>query len=74
MRDVAEVTFEAALLRLEEIVAKLERGDCDLDESLALFEEGSRLRTLCAERLQVAADKVTELSRQSEATAAAETE
>jgi len=68
MSDGAQMTFEAALERLEEIVSKLERGDCTLDESLTLFEEGSRLRTLCAERLQTAADKVADLSRQSATT------
>ena len=36
-------TFEAALLRLNEIAERLEGDGMELDESLALFEEGVRL-------------------------------
>lgn len=38
-----EWTFEAALDRLSEIVERLEGPSLELDESLALFEEGVRL-------------------------------
>lgn len=38
--------FEGALEELEEIVARLDREDLELDEALALFEEGvGHLRT-----------------------------
>ena len=40
---MAEVKFEKKLKRLEEIVGKLESNECDLDESLALYEEGLKL-------------------------------
>ncbi len=43
--------FEEALNRLEEITRNLESGDLSLDESLSVFEEGIRLRTLCTEYL-----------------------
>ena len=36
-------SFEAALNRLSEIVARIEGESLELDESLALFEEGVRL-------------------------------
>jgi exodeoxyribonuclease VII small subunit len=36
-------SFEAALNRLGEIVARIEGESLELDESLALFEEGVRL-------------------------------
>ena len=36
-------TFEQKMLRLEEIVAKLEKGDVPLSDSLELFEEGTGL-------------------------------
>ena len=39
----ANMTFEQQIVRLEQIVAKLERGEVALAESLALFEEGTRL-------------------------------
>ena len=34
--------FEESMTRLEEIVSILERGESTLDESLALFEEGTK--------------------------------
>ena len=43
--------FEEALDRLEEITRSLESGDLSLDESLAAYEEGIRLRNLCSEHL-----------------------
>ena len=33
-------TYEDSLLRLEEIVSALEKGNMSLEESLKLFEEG----------------------------------
>jgi exodeoxyribonuclease VII small subunit len=39
----ADPTFEAALARLEEILAHIEGDELELDESLALFEEGVQL-------------------------------
>ena len=40
MTDQPAPTFEAALLRLEQIVQRLEKGELALEESLALYEEG----------------------------------
>ena len=45
-------SFEEALARLEEILAKLERGDGNLDELLGLYEEGVGLIRICNERLE----------------------
>ena len=53
-----EVKFEEAMSRLEQIVSDLERGKCDLDESLGLFEEGVKLVKLCSAKLENAAQKV----------------
>ena len=36
-------TFEQAMIRLEEIVTQLEKGEAPLEESLKLFEEGMTL-------------------------------
>ena len=54
--------FEDAMTRLEEIVTSLEKGKCDLDESLGLFEEGVSLVKFCTEKLDTAAQKVKFLS------------
>ena len=55
---VKKQTFEQAMGRLEEIVNLLERGDCGLDQSLKLFEEGAKLAGQCEELLDQAEQKV----------------
>lgn len=58
---MATMTFEQAMARLEEIVKKLEAG-ASLDESIALFEEGSKLAAACAKKLDTARQKITQLT------------
>jgi len=53
-----ELTFEAAMVRLEEIVRKLEGGNAPLDESLSLFEKGVSLVKFCNGALDNAEQKV----------------
>ena len=53
-----ELTFEAAMVRLEEIVRLLESGNAQLDASLALFEEGVGLVKFCNSKLDHAEQKV----------------
>lgn len=55
---VKKQSFEQAMSRLEEIVNQLERGECGLDESLKLFEEGAKLAGQCNEMLDKAEQKV----------------
>ena len=55
-------SFEQAMDRLEEIARTLEGGEGTLDESMALFEEGSRLAALCSGMLDKAEQKVTQLA------------
>lgn len=55
------LSFEDALKRLEAIVSRLESGDAALDESIALYQEGDRLRAQCERRLndaQMRIDKI----------------
>ena len=61
---VKKQSFEQAMGRLEEIVTRLERGECDLDESLKLFEEGARLARSCNDMLDQAEQKVNLLLNQ----------
>lgn len=58
-----ETSFEEALRTLEGVVAKLESGETDLEESIRLFEEGMRLSTLCQKRLDDADRKIEVLLR-----------
>ena len=64
--ETPEINFEAALEKLEQIVVKLEGGDLDLKEALALFEEGQQLATLCDRTLQQASLRVEQLSTEGE--------
>lgn len=57
-----KLSFEQAMKRLEEIVTALERGEAPLEESLALFEEGSKLLRQCTGMLDKAEQKVTKLT------------
>ncbi len=56
------MSFEQAMARLEEIVALLEGGKCTLDESLKLFEEGTKLTAFCSEQLKTAEQKILKLT------------
>ncbi len=44
-------SFEAAMLRLEEIANLLEDGDAELAKSLELYKEGAELAAWCTEQL-----------------------
>ena len=61
--SVAERSFEEALERLEEIVARLESGTIGLEESLDLFEEGVALARHCQEKLQKAQGRLEILTQ-----------
>lgn len=56
--NLQEIGFEAALARLEEIVAALESGELPLDEAIDRFQSGMQLVRVCREKLQVAEQKV----------------
>jgi exodeoxyribonuclease VII small subunit len=50
--------FERSLLELETLVARLEKGDLPLDESLKTFERGVELTRHCQAALKTAQQKV----------------
>lgn len=60
------LSFEQALGRLDEIVRHLEKGDLPLSDSLALFEEGTKLLTDCSKMLDEAEQKVVKLRKGSD--------
>jgi len=47
----AEMSFEAALKRLEEVLDALEHGDLPLEKALTGFEEGVNLVRFCHQKL-----------------------
>lgn len=62
MTDKKE-NFEVSVLRLEEIVKALERGEADLESSLALYEEGVGLVRKCGKMLDDAENKIKILQK-----------
>ena len=60
--DIREMAFERALKELEHIVGRLERGDVDLEESIAIYERGEALREHCDKLLKQAEAKVEKLT------------
>jgi exodeoxyribonuclease VII small subunit len=58
---IAELSFEAALRRLEEIVRKLEGGETPLDQAIELYGEGERLKQQCEKRLADAQARIEKI-------------
>jgi len=54
-------TFEQLYQRLEETVAKLERGGLPLEQSIERFEEGMELAKRCQEILDKAEQRIVKL-------------
>ena len=59
-----ENSFEEKIESLENIVSKLEKGDLNLDDSMAKFEEGMKLSKECSKILEDAEKKITILLEQ----------
>ena len=56
--DDKNLSYEQAREELVEVVRKLEAGGITLEESLALWERGEKLATLCQEWLDGARTKI----------------
>lgn len=55
-------TFEENMQRLEQIVRAMERGDVPLEESLKLFQEGTKLVESCGKLLDEAELEVKKIA------------
>lgn len=62
MQTINELSFEQAYSQLEEVVAKLESGEMNLEESVTLFEQGKQLAAHCQSLLDKAELRVRKLS------------
>ena len=56
------MSFETALKELEEIVERLEAGRVDLEESIALYERGERLKAHCEALLRKAEARIEKIT------------
>jgi exodeoxyribonuclease VII small subunit len=61
-----DLSFEAALDRLEAVVARLEQGEVPLEESIQAYADGTRLVRHCLVKLEAAETTIRELSEGSE--------
>lgn len=57
-----EKRFEEAYTQLQEIVRSLEEGNLDLEDALQQFEEGTKLLNICKDKIQLAEQKIEELT------------
>ena len=60
--DIKSLSFEKALALLEEIVAKLESGRVDLEESIKIYERGEALRKHCETKLAEAEARIEKIT------------
>jgi exodeoxyribonuclease VII small subunit len=60
--DIAGLSFEKALAALEDIVARLEAGKVDLEESIKIYERGEALRKHCEAKLKEAETRIEKIT------------
>ena len=59
--DVSALSFEQAVTELESIVARLERGDVALDQSIEIYERGEALKKHCETLLSAAESRIEKI-------------
>ena len=60
--NIADLSFEKALAELEGIVQKLESGQAELEDSIALYERGAALKAHCTQKLKSAQEKIEKIT------------
>jgi exodeoxyribonuclease VII small subunit len=59
---VEKMSFEQAMTELEAVVGRLEAGEVALEDSIALYERGAKLKAHCEARLKAAEEKVATIT------------
>ena len=59
----SDLHFEDAIERLEEIIEKMENERVPLEELLKDYEEGTKLLSVCKEKINVARKKVEQINK-----------
>lgn len=62
-KEVKDMSFEAAMSALENVVGQLESGNVPLEESIALYERGDALKKHCEKKLAEAEEKVAQITK-----------
>jgi len=60
-KAIEELSFEGALKELEAIVTRLEQGEVDLEDSIALYERGQSLKAHCEKKLKSAEGRLEKI-------------
>ena len=60
--SIDQLSFEAALAELEQIVRTLEVDSEPLDNSIELYQRGDRLKRHCEARLKAAQERIEQIS------------
>jgi len=56
-------SYEAALLELEQLVARIEAGDMPLEQLLSQYQRGAELLAFCRDRLEKVEDQIKVLDQ-----------
>ncbi len=56
-----EETFETSLLKLEDIIRELEKGEVPLDDMVTRYKEAMGLLNFCEEKLKNATETVNQI-------------
>lgn len=64
MAKEKEPNFENSLEELDKMVRKLESGDLPLDEAIRVFEEGTRLRKYCEDKLKETERRIDQIIKE----------
>lgn len=63
-----KLSFEASMERIEQIVRAMEQGDVPLEESLKLFQEGTKLIADCSKQLEEAELEIKKVIKNADGT------
>ena len=64
MAEKKELSFEESLMKLEEIVKKLEVGDVPLDDAINEFNDAMKLAKTCDKKLKSAEESISKLVKE----------
>ena len=70
--QISKMSFEDALGELEVIVNNLESGKSELEEAIAAYERGARLKAHCEKKLKEAQAKVEKITLGTDGSVSAE--
>ena len=65
---IGQLNFETALAELESIVERLEAGKVDLEESIAIYERGEKLKKHCERLLKSAEARIEKITLKGDGT------